>query len=107
MSHSRTDDPTLADTLAHLRQAAEYLSPQVGAGDVNHARAHAQSLPRCDYTTEKMTDLRRNFQTRIEAFRNRQRLLQIERETYYSLTVLRIRGMTDQWATNQPRHELV
>lgn len=43
-------------------------------------------------------DIRREMQERLSAFRNRQRLQEIERNVFYEQAMQRIRAVTDQWA---------
>lgn len=51
--------------------------------------------PRPRYTDKR--DLRAEMQARLEAFRNRQRFLEIEREAHYQQAMQRIRAATESY----------
>lgn len=78
----------VADTLAFVQKLAE--QPSVSLTTAPAPRLAAP--PR--YAAAK--DLRKEMQARLEAFRNRQRFLEIEREAYYQQAMQRIRAATEQ-----------
>lgn len=76
----------VADTLAFVQHLAERpIAPPTVAPAISQP-------PR--YGSER--DLRKEMQARLEAFRNRQRFLEIEREAYYQQAMQRIRATTEQ-----------
>jgi len=77
----------VADTLAFVQQLAERPT-------ITPITATPRPSPRPRSKTE--TDLQTEMQMRLEAFRNRQRLLEIEREAYYQQAMQRIRAVTEQ-----------
>ncbi len=83
MSLQNERERLVADTLAFVQQLAE--QPIIAA---------PRPSPRPRYTAQ--TDLRMEMQMRLEAFRNRQRFLEIEREAYYQQAMQRIRAVTEK-----------
>lgn len=89
MALQNEQDRLVADTLAIVQRLAETPSTRVAPPRVaTRPAAH----PR--YVAE--TDLRKEMHARLEAFRNRQRFLEIEREAYYQQAMQRIRAMTER-----------
>lgn len=87
MSLQNERERLVADTLAFVQQLAERSS-------ITPTTATPRLSPRPRVTSE--TDLRKEMQLRLEAFRNRQRFLEIEREAYYQQAMQRIRAATEQ-----------
>lgn len=90
MALQNEQDRLVADTLAVVQRLAEAPSTRVAPPPLLAIRPAAH--PR--YVAE--TDLRKEMHARLEAFRNRQRFLEIEREAYYQQAMQRIRAMTEQ-----------
>lgn len=86
MSLQNERERLVAETLAFVRQLAE--TPSTAP---TTATPRPSVRPR--YASE--TDLRKEMQQRLEAFRNRQRFLEIEREAYYQQAMQRIRAATE------------
>lgn len=80
----------LADTLALVESVSEAVPPLAPGAPV--ARHRPPEPERSDI------DIRREMQERLSAFRNRQRLQEIERNVYYEQAMQRIRAVTEQWA---------
>jgi hypothetical protein len=80
----------LADTLAFVQSVGEALPPLAPSAPI--VRSRAPEPPRDDL------DIRREMQECLSAFRNRQRLQEIERNVYYEQAMQRIRAVTEQWA---------
>lgn len=79
----------IADTLACVERTRE-TSPQLASGPLV-MRMRPPEPERSDI------DIRREMQERLSAFRNRQRLQEIERNVYYEQAMQRIRAVTEQW----------
>ncbi len=93
MTVQNEQERLVADTLAFVQRLAE--QPAETAVPTTFATATAAPrVPR--YATE--TDLRQEMRSRLEAFRNKQRFLEIEREAYYQQAMQRIRAVTDSYA---------
>jgi hypothetical protein len=90
MSLQNEQEQLVIETLAFVKQLAE--QPTAPSTTAPSTVPTPSVLPR--YRTEK--DLRREMQARLEAFRNRQRFLEIEREAYYQQAMQRIRMITEQ-----------
>jgi hypothetical protein len=87
MSLQSERERLVADTLAFVQHLAEQPSTRP-------TRAPSAAPPPPRYGTER--DLRKEMQARLEAFRNKQRFLEIEREVYYQQAMQRIRTSTEQ-----------
>ncbi|QUS40289.1 hypothetical protein RPMA_16685 [Tardiphaga alba] len=89
MSWQEERDRLLADTLAFVQSVAALAPADI---PVQQA-APMRSTPRLSDA-----DIHAQMQKRLEAFRNRQRFLEIERETHFQMAMQRIRAVTEQWA---------
>lgn len=83
-------DRLMADTLAFVRQLSDNVPPLTAPAAAAVAASTARRFSDGDLRTE--------MQARLNAFRNRQRFLQIEREAYYQQAMQRIRAATEHRA---------
>ncbi len=90
MSLQSERERLVADTLAFVQHLAEHRS----ARPASAPSVAPAPPPPPRYGTER--DLRKEMQARLEAFRNKQRFLEIEREAYYQQAMQRIRATTEQ-----------
>lgn len=81
----------VAETLAFVRHLADVRTGSFTAAPLAEEPRRAGPVR---YADER--DLRKEMQARLEAFRNRQRFLEIEREAYYQQAMQRIRAATEQ-----------
>lgn len=81
----------VAQTLAVVQRLAKE-----AAAPLPQMVARSAVAPQPRYTEKR--DLRAEMQARLEAFRNRQRFLEIEREAHYQQAMQRIRAVTEQYA---------
>lgn len=89
LQHER--ERLVADTLAFVQHLAGAPTHSAAAAPVTITTRPAGS-PR--YAEKR--DLREEMKARLEAFRNKQRFLEIEREVYYQQAMQRIRAATEQ-----------
>jgi hypothetical protein len=81
----------VADTLAFVQRLADV------PANPAPIRATRATLPASSPRYAGERDLRKEMQARLEAFRNRQRFLEIEREAHYQQAMQRIRVATERW----------
>jgi hypothetical protein len=93
MTVQNEQERLVADTLAFVQRLAEQPAETASPSTFGTVTT-APRVPR--YATE--TDLRQEMRLRLEAFRNRQRFLEIEREAYYQQAMQRIRAVTESYA---------
>lgn len=91
---SRLDERAhlIAETLETLRRFAE---AEFSASKTVAVEPELEDAPPCE--SQDMRNLRNFISARVEAFRTRQQLLQIEREARYELEMHRIRAVTQEW----------
>jgi hypothetical protein len=93
----------LADTLAFVQSVAEIdtsppIIPSPPAAQSPAKQSPSARSPALQPRRMSDIDIRREMQQRLDAFRNKQRFLEIEREAYYQQAMQRIRAVTEQWA---------
>jgi hypothetical protein len=84
----------IVDTLAFVRRLAE--APINTVATTIPVAVAARPVGFSHYSGE--TDLGKAMQARFEVLRNRQRFLEIQRESHYQHAMQRIRVATEQWA---------
>lgn len=89
MTLQNEQERLVAQTLAVVQRLA-----QQAATPLPTTSSSSSSMPpRLRYANKR--DLRAEMQARLEAFRNRQRFLEIEREAHYQQAMQRIRAVTE------------
>lgn len=90
MTLQNEQERLVAQTLAVVQRLA-----QQAAAPLPATSSSSSMPPRLRYAHKR--DLRAEMQARLEAFRNRQRFLEIEREAHYQQAMQRIRAVTESY----------